>query len=78
MTVEQILEEYGLTRETATQYIDAITRMNQSQAAEALGVSRDTIHRYKNAFGEMTRIERIQLIASLTHDRLLENAADKW
>lgn len=77
MEVDQILEKHGLARDTAQQYIDAITRLNQTQAAEEIDVSRDTIHRYKRAFQEMTPIERAQLIASLAQDVLLENAVDQ-
>jgi DNA-binding XRE family transcriptional regulator len=66
MEVDKLLKKYSLTRDTATQYIDAITRKNQTQTAEELGVSRDTVNRYKNAFREMTRIERSLIIATLT------------
>jgi len=76
MKVQQILKKYGLTRDTVTQYINAITQMNQSETAEELDVSRDTINRYKNAFREMTRIERSLIIATLTQEALLERAAD--
>jgi len=41
--VDDILERYGLTRDTAQRYIDAITRLNQTEAADELDVSRDTI-----------------------------------
>jgi DNA-binding XRE family transcriptional regulator len=71
-SVNQILSEYSLTRETAAQYIDAITRLNQTQTAEEIGVSRDTINRYKRAFQQMNPRERSQLIASLTQDKLLQ------
>lgn len=72
MNLDQILEKYGLTRATTTEYIDAITRMNQTQTADELDVSRDTINRYKNAFAEMSQRERTFLIASLTQDQLLD------
>ncbi|RKD95653.1 hypothetical protein [Halopiger aswanensis] len=74
MKAEDILEKYGLTKETTTRYIDAITRMNQTEAAEELEVSRDTVNRYKKAFDKMTDLERGQLIASLTTDKLLRQA----
>lgn len=76
MEVEQILEKHGLSRELATRYIDAITRMNQSEAAEELDVTRQTISRYKNEFQEMKQHERLQLIASLTTEKLLEKHAE--
>jgi len=76
MNTQTVLEEYGLSRETAQQYIDAITRLNQTQTAEELGVSRDTVNRYKNAFAEMTTQERSLLIASLAQDKLLEQATE--
>jgi len=68
---ERILKEYGLTRETVTEYIDAITRMNQTQTAEELDVSRDTINRYKKQFSKMDAQERLHLISSLTQEKLL-------
>jgi DNA-binding CsgD family transcriptional regulator len=76
MNLNQILEKYGLTRRTTTEYINAITRMNQTQTADELGVSRDTINRYKNAFQKMTAQERTLLIASLAQDKLLEQATE--
>ena len=76
MNTQTVLEEYGLSRETAQQYIDAITRLNQTQTAEELGVSRDTVNRYKNAFAEMTAQERSLLISSLAQDKLLERSTE--
>lgn len=73
MDVDGILEKYGLTRDIATHYVDAISRMNQTETAEEISVSRDTINRYKNAFGEMTMGERLLVISSLTQEKLLEN-----
>ena len=70
-TTLEILDKYGLTRETVTEYIDAITRMNQTQAAEELSVSRDTINRYKKQFSKMDAQERLHLISSLTQEKLL-------
>ena len=71
MDTKTVLDEYGLTRETAAKYVDAITRSNQTQTAEELNVSRDTINRYKNAFSEMDAQERLLLISSLTQEKLL-------
>ena len=76
MDTQTILEEYGLTRETTAQYIDSITRSNQTQTAEELDVSRDTINRYKNAFSEMDAQERLLLISSLTQEKLLDQATE--
>lgn len=77
MNVEQILEEYGLTRDTATQYIDAITQMNQTQTAEQLNVSRDTINRYKKQFSKMDSQERLLLISNLTQEKLLSQKTEQ-
>ena len=76
MDVDTILEKYGLTRDIAKQYIDAITRLNQTKTAEELDVSRDTINRYKNAFNQMKPSERLLLISTLTQERLLEHSVD--
>ena len=72
MDTETLLKEYGLSRDTAAKYIDAITRNNQTQTAEELDVSRDTVNRYKNAFNQMNAQERLLLISTLTQDKLLE------
>lgn len=77
MKVDTVLEKYSLTRDTAAQYIDAITRKNQTETAEALGVSRDTINRYKNAFSQMTGEERNLVIAALLQEKLLEESLDR-
>jgi len=69
--------EYGLSRENAVNYVDAITQMNQTQTAEELGVSRDTVNRYKNAFEKMTAQERLLLISSLTQEKLLERVSER-
>jgi len=74
--VDDVLSKYSLTKGTAQQYVDAITRMNQTQTADELGVSRDTINRYKNAFAEMNAQERILLITALAQDKLLEHVTE--
>ena len=76
MDTQTVLEEYGLSRETAAKYVDAITRSNQTQTAEELDVSRDTVNRYKNAFAEMNAQERLLLISSLTKEKLLDQATE--
>ena len=76
MDVDEILHKYNLERDTATRYIDAITRFNQSETAEEVNVSRQTINRYKNAFQEMNAQERLLLTATLTQEKLLEQATE--
>jgi DNA-binding XRE family transcriptional regulator len=73
MDTQTVLEEYGLSRETAAKYVDAITRSNQTQTADELDVSRDTINRYKNAFRKMNAQERLLLISTLTQEKLVES-----
>jgi len=77
MDTETLLEEYGLSRETAAKYVDAITRQNQTQTAEELDVSRDTVNRYKNAFQDMSAQERLLLISTLTQEKLLQQATEQ-
>ena len=72
MDVDDILNRYNLTRETARRYIDAIIQLNQSQAADEAQVSRQTINTYKNAFQQMTDTERAALISSLAYETLVE------
>lgn len=76
MDVDNILTNYNLERDTAAKYIDAIVRMNQSETADEIKVSRQTINRYKNAFSEMNHRERSLLIASLTQEKLLEQLTE--
>lgn len=73
--VDEILSKYGLTRDTAQQYIDGVVRLNRSQTADELNMSNDTVHRYKRAFNQMSQRERTILIAQLFLDNLLE---DYW
>lgn len=70
--IDRILSEYGLTRANATAYIDTVIRKNMSQAAEEIGVSTDTVHRYKRAFARMSEEERALLITSLFDERWRE------
>lgn len=67
--LDDLLDRYGLDRDTVTAYIDAIVRSNQTETAEELQVSRDTVNRYKNAFHEMTQEERAFVIAAVFDER---------
>lgn len=74
MDVDEILEKYKLEQDTVTRYINAITHSNQSETAEEVDVSRQTINRYKNAFAQMKPEERLLIISTLTQQKLLEQA----
>ena len=76
MDTGKILEKHGLTRDNTTRYIDAIIRSNQTQTAEEINVSRDTVNRYKNAFASMTEQERALLLAALFQEKLLEGGEE--
>jgi response regulator of citrate/malate metabolism len=76
MDVDKILNKHNLDRDTATRYIDAITRFNQSETADKINVSRQTVRRYKDAFQEMNAQERLLLISSLTQEKLLDHATE--
>lgn len=73
LEVDDILDRYNLTRDTAARYIDAIVRMKQSQAADGVEVSHQTINRYKNVFEKMSEPERLIVISSLAHEILLKH-----
>lgn len=75
-TVDEILKRYGLKRDLTANYIDAIVRMNQSETADAIGVSRQTINRYKTTFREMTPQERLRVLSRLTQDALFDELKD--
>ncbi len=72
-----VLSKYSLTEEVAAEYVHSITYRNQTETAEELDVSRDTINRYKNQFAEMTAEERLLLISALTQDQLLDTATSQ-
>ncbi len=74
--IDKILDDYGLTRETTAKYIDAIVRLNQTDTAEAIGISRRQVSRYKDAFQQMTAQERLTVISALAQERLLVSIAD--
>lgn len=70
--VDDLLAKYSLKRETAEDYVDAIVRMNQSASAEEIGVSRETVRKYKNRFEQMQPTERAVLISELMRERYHE------
>lgn len=72
--VDDLLEKYSLTRDNAAAYIDAIVRMNQSETADEVELTRQTVNRYKNAFAQMEAEERAFLVASLFDERWRELA----
>jgi hypothetical protein len=74
--IDEILDNYGLTRETTAKYIDAIVRLNQTDTAEAIGISRRQVSRYKDAFQQMTAQERLTVIAALAQDHALATSLD--
>lgn len=63
------MDQHGLNRDTVTAYVDAIIRGNQTETADEIGVSRDTVNRYKKAFAAMTAEERARILTSLFHER---------
>lgn len=58
--------------ETGRLYLDAIIRMNQTDAAQEMEMSKDTVNRYKHKFREMTPKERNLKIAQLALRNLAE------
>lgn len=72
MDVDEILQRYNLTRDTARKYIDAIVQQNQSQAADDAGISRRTVNTYQRAFHDMTDTERATLISALAQENLID------
>lgn len=74
--VDQILSKYGLDQRLAQNYLEHVVFLNQTMAAEAMGVSRQTVQRYKRKFGEMTQGERVYLLAQLGEESLMELVHD--
>lgn len=64
--LSEILERYSLKQETAAAVVDAVVRFNRSNAAEEIGVSRETVYRYQKAFRDMTECERRYVLDALT------------
>jgi DNA-binding XRE family transcriptional regulator len=71
-SVDELLSSYSVSRDTAIAYVDAIVRMNQTDCAEEIGVTRPTVNRFKKAFANMSDEERAFLIASLFDERWRE------
>jgi hypothetical protein len=70
--VDQILSKYGLDRRLAQDYLKNVVYLNQTETADAMGVSRQTVQRYKEKIGEMTQGERVYLLAQLGEESLME------
>lgn len=73
--VDELLDDYGLTKANTVKYIDAIVRLNQTKTAEEIEISRRQISRYKDAFQQMTPQERLTVISALAQEHLLADAA---
>jgi len=74
--IDEILDDYGLTRETTAKYIDAIVQFNQTDTADAIDISRRQVSRYKDAFQQMTAQERLIVVAALAQDQALATTLD--
>lgn len=72
-----VLAKYSLSKEVAAGYVHLITYQNQTETAEELDVSRDTVNRYKNSFAEMSAEERLLLISAFAQDQLLDEATSE-
>jgi len=72
VNLDDVLSKYSLTPETAARYVDIITHKNQTDTAEEIGVSRDTVNRYKKAFDRMKTHERLLVISTLAQEQLIE------
>ncbi|MDY6777167.1 MAG: hypothetical protein SVU32_00750 [Candidatus Nanohaloarchaea archaeon] len=66
MDVSTVLERYGLTRETARNYVLNAVGNNLTETSEAMGVSYRTAARYREAFQEMSVAERATVLNGLT------------
>lgn len=72
------MAKYNLTRAAAAAYVDAITRLNQTQTAEVVGVDVRTINqKHKKAFAAMSAAERAMVIASVMRDRTYDLLAER-
>lgn len=75
-SIDKILTEYQLRRETAAKIITNSMRFNWVDLADEIGVSEDTVHNYRRAFLEMSEAERLRVTAVLAHDRFAEVVDD--
>jgi hypothetical protein len=70
MDVDRILDRYNLNRAQAQRYLDAISRLNQKETAEEVGVVPRTINqKFKKAFEDMSETERAFLFFNLFAER---------
>lgn len=68
VSVDQILRDHGLTRETAKQFVARSTAFNRQEIANDADLSIDTVHRYKRAFREMDTVTRLRVMSVLVND----------
>lgn len=64
-SVDEILVEYGMTREKAEQFVELSPAYNRKQAAAEIGMSEENAHRYRRAFQDMDEETRRQVIREL-------------
>ena len=70
MDVDRILNRYNLDRSQARRYLDGISRLNQKETAEEVGVVPRTINqKFKKAFEDMSETERAFLFFNLFAER---------
>lgn len=67
MTPEEVKEEYfpNTSRKNLRLFIDQKIIKNNSEAANEIGLSRGTIHKYQSTFKQMSGAERNLLIKAL-------------
>lgn len=63
LDLDDILDKHGLERGHLADYVDAIVRSNLSTTADEMDVSPTTMYKYKNAFADMTPLERSFVIS---------------
>lgn len=68
-SVDEILVEYGMTREKAKQFVELSPAYNRKQAAAKIGMSEENAHRYRRAFQDMDRDTRRQVIRELVQEQ---------
>lgn len=70
---DDLLEEYGLTRQSVARYVDLVVRRRPLQhAPDEVGLSESVAHRVKDAFREMPEEDRLYLVECAAASRRAE------
>ena len=62
-SVEQVIRDHGMTPENVQQYVARGLAYNRKEIARDIGLSPDTVFRYKREFKDMDTVTRLRVTA---------------